>query len=83
MVRYIRRRSKSLVLITDCDNVVDVKTQEVSELAKMVKDESKSDVQIVKRKCQDFIMEVIGMVHTTDERHLEAVKHLLKGAVAS
>ena len=48
----------------------------------MVNEESKSDVEIVRKKCQDVLMEVIGMVHTTDERHLEAVKHLLKGAVA-
>ena len=67
---------------TDCDNVADAKTQEVSELAQTVKDECKSDIEIVKRKCQDVIMEFIEMVQKEDERHLEAVKYLLKGAVA-
>ena len=48
----------------------------------MVKDKTKSDFALTKTKCLNLLLELSGMVQNTDERHFEAVKHVLKSTVA-
>ena len=67
---------------TTVTDITDEKTQEITDLTQMVKEETKADIDLAKRKCQDVLMELLGRVQETDERHLESVKHVLKGAIA-
>ena len=55
---------------------------EYIQLTKMVKDKTKSDFALTKKKCLDLLLELSGIVQNTDERHFEAVKHVLKSTVS-
>ena len=55
---------------------------EYIQFTKMVKDKTKSDFALTKKKCLDLLLELSGIVQNTDERHFEAVKHVLKSTVS-
>ena len=58
------------------------KDEEFIQFTEMVKDKTKSDFALTKTKCLDLLLELSGMVQNTDERHFEAVKHVLNSTVA-
>ena len=51
---------------TTVTDITDEKTQEITDLTQMVKEETKADIDLAKRKCQDVLMELLGRVQETD-----------------
>ena len=56
--------------------------EEFLQLTDMIKDKTKSNFALTTKKYLDLFLKLSDLIENTDKRHLEAVRHVLKNALA-